>query len=263
MASYACGYLIGALFNLALWAGLFLGRKDLRREMAEMSLWAALLGLSHEWLLWTRDWWHPPTLTGTAVGFEDLIYAVSTGGVLAAGYAAASGKVLRADRPAPAWPARLLPLAVDFVTPLVLVPLLGLHSFVACGLGVLLALAWILGRRPDLIPTALASAALGTVVALPGYWLLEALLPGFIAAVWDLPHLSGILLAGIPVEDLAWYAYAAALFGVYYKYAGGLHLVRPRPELASLPAAQAGAGPATRFLSQTAPAPPYARERQA
>jgi hypothetical protein len=39
------------------------------------------------------------------------------------------------------------------------------------------------------------------------------------------PRLSGILVAGIPVEDPARYAYSAMLFGTYYKYATGEHLV--------------------------------------
>ena len=37
--------------------------------------------------------------------------------------------------------------------------------------------------------------------------------------------LSGLRMAGIPIEDLAWYAYSAALFGTYYKYATGQRLV--------------------------------------
>jgi ACR3 family arsenite efflux pump ArsB len=97
---------------------------------------------------------------------------------------------------------------------------------ICCGIGVALALVVIFAVRQDLIVVALASAAMGMVVSLPCYWLIEWLLPGFIRAVWDLPRLSGILLAGIPIEDLAWYAYSAALFGTYDKYAAGQRLVR-------------------------------------
>jgi len=225
MTPYTWGYFIGAVFNLIMWAGLFALRKDLRREMLHMSLLAAALGLPHEYLLWTRDWWHPPTITGTVVGLEDLIYALSTGGILAVLFATVFRRRPHTDRPVSGWSNRLLPLALDFVTPLVLVPVLGLHSFVACGLGVLLALTWIFVRRPDLIVVALGSALLGVVIALPSYWLIEGLLPGFIGAVWDSPNLSGFRVAGVAVEDLAWYAYAAAIFGTYYKYATGQRLI--------------------------------------
>ena len=224
MSPYVLGYLIGAIFNLLLWIGLFALRKDLRREMLAMSLLAAAVGLPHEYLLWTRDWWHPPTITGTVIGVEDLIYALSTGGILAALYAVVFRQRIALDWRAVSWPARVVPLLLDFVTPLVLVPLLGLHSFVACGIGVLLALTWMLVRRPDLIGAALGSALLGVLMALPSYWLIEGLLPGFVGTVWDSPKLSGFQVTGVPIEDLIWYAYTAALFGTYYKYAAGQRL---------------------------------------
>jgi ribose transport system permease protein len=86
-------------------------------------------------------------------------------------------------------------------------------------------------------PVALAAGALlGTLAALPIYWLMEGLLPGFIAASWYLDRLSGVLLLGIPLEDLVWYLYTAALWGVYYKYLEGWHVV-PRPAHAARTAA--------------------------
>ena len=45
--------------------------------------------------------------------------------------------------------------------------------------------------------------------------------PGSIAATWDLPHLSGLLPLGIPIEDLLWYVYTSAVWGTYYKFATG------------------------------------------
>jgi len=54
---------------------------------------------------------------------------------------------------------------------------------------------------------------------------MEAVFPGSIAATWDLPHLSGVYVLGIPVEDLVWYVYTAALWGTYYKFATGVHVL--------------------------------------
>jgi hypothetical protein len=55
---------------------------------------------------------------------------------------------------------------------------------------------------------------------------MEAVFPGSTAATWDLPHLSGIYLLGIPVEDLVWYVYTSALWGTYYKFATGVQVLR-------------------------------------
>jgi len=86
--------------------------------MLVMSVLFVCIGVPSEALLYTRDWWHPETITGTLIGIEDVI-----------------------------------------------------------------------------------------------------------AATWDLPHLSGLLPLGIPIEDLPWYVYTAALWGAYYKFATGQRVV--------------------------------------
>jgi hypothetical protein len=224
MNPYAYGYLIGAVFTLLAWGLCYWLRPDLRREMLVMSGVAVAIGVPHEYLLWTRDWWRPPTLTGTKVGFEDVLYAIGTGGVLAALYPLVFRQNVVPGEPPPRWVAPL-PLVLNFVLPLVLVPLVGLHSFVASAVGAGVALVWVFVSRPDLIVPAVINAVLGTAFSLPMYWIIEWFLPGFVAAVWDLPKLSGRTFTGIPIEDLVWYAYSAALFGVYYKYAVGGRLV--------------------------------------
>ena len=55
---------------------------------------------------------------------------------------------------------------------------------------------------------------------------MEAVFPGWIAATWDLRRLSGIVVVGIPVEDLIWYLYTSALWSTYYKFATGVRLER-------------------------------------
>ena len=96
-----------------------------------------------------------------------------------------------------------------------------MHSFVATSIGSLVALGIVLSQRTDLVRVAVVSGLVGTALAIPVYIAIEALYPGSIAATWDLPHLSGILPLGIPVEDLLWYLHTAALWGTYYKFATG------------------------------------------
>ena len=88
-------------------------------------------------------------------------------------------------------------------------------------IGSLVALGMVLFARPDLLRAALVTGVAGTVLAIPVYLAIEFAFPGSIAATWDLPHLSGVLLLGIPIEDLLWYLYTAALWGTYYKFATG------------------------------------------
>jgi hypothetical protein len=220
MSTYAYCYLAGALLNLGLWALLFGLRRDVRREMCVMSCVAVVIGLPHEYWLWTRDWWHPPNLTHTRVGFEDVLYAIGTAGALSSIYPVVTRRRLLPGA-APGRLMAVMPLVIHFALPFLLVFVVGTHSFVACALATCAALLWILPSRPDLIGPSVINAGLGLLISFSCFWLIEWLAPGFVAAIWDLPKLSGVLVAGVPIEDLGWYAYTAALFGVYYKYATG------------------------------------------
>ena len=224
MDRFAYTYLAGALFSLGLWAGLFRLRADLRRPMIIMSAIAVVIGVPHEYWLWTRDWWHPPTITHTRIGFEDVAYAIGTGGALAATFPTLFRQRMEPGR-APARGYAAMPLAILFLVPIVLVEFARMHSFVACSLGAGAAVAWILVARPDLIRVAALNIVLGMSMSFACFWLLNALTPGFVAAMWDLSKLSGVLFSGVPVEDLAWYAQTAAMFGTYYAYASGARFV--------------------------------------
>jgi hypothetical protein len=227
-------YLTGALLYLLLWGIFYLRRADLRREMAWMGALSVLYAVPHELLIWTRDWWHPQTVTGTIIGVEDVFYAFGNGGVLAAIFALVFGLEARPAGAYLPWLYRAVPYAVNALLPPVLVFAVGLHSFVASGLGALLAVALILRARPDLLGAAMWSAALGTVVSFPFYWLMRLLLPGYIASTWYLERLSGIDVLGIPVEDVVWYLYTAAFLGTYYKFAACLSVQPARAEAARM-----------------------------
>lgn len=220
MPEYSYCYLLGAVFNLAAWAICYRARKDLRVEMVVMSGVPLLVGLPQEYWLWTRDWWHPPNLTGTRIGFEDVLYAIGTGGTLSVLFAVLGRRGL-VPGPAPSRLVAVIPLLINLTLPFLCVLLAGAHSFVATTIGTCAAVAWILPSRPDLARPAAISAGLGLFLGFFCFWLIEWLMPGFVAAIWDLPRLSGLVIAGVPVEDLAWYSYTAALFGIYYKYATG------------------------------------------
>jgi Lycopene cyclase len=223
--SYTYVYLLGSLLFVPIWALLFWRSPASRREMLVMSCIFICIGVPSEALLYTRDWWHPATVTGTRVGIEDVLYSIGNGGYMAALYAAITRGQFGRDRRSPAWPLRLAPIAAIAILPFVLCLGLGLHSFVATSIGSLVALAIVLAARADLARVAVVSGILGTGLAIPVYLIMEAVFPGSTAATWDLPHLSGIAPLGIPAEDLVWYLYTAALWGTYYKFATGMRVL--------------------------------------
>jgi Lycopene cyclase len=224
--TYTTAYLIGALLFVPVWLALYWRYPAGRREMLVMSGIFVVIGVPMELLIYSKDWWHPETISGTTVGIEDVIYSIGNGGYMAALF----GAVFRGQpvpaRAAPGWLARLAPLAAISLLPLALFYGLGVHSFVGTTIGSLIALGLILAKRRDLIHVGLVTAGIGTALAIPVYFIMEAVFPGWIAATWDLRRLSGILVAGIPLEDLVWYLYTSALWSTYYKFATGVRLER-------------------------------------
>jgi hypothetical protein len=218
---YTYVYLVGSLLFVPVWALLYWRNPSSRREMLIMSLLFVCIGVPMEALLYTRDWWHPATVTGTLVGVEDVLYSIGNGGYMAALYVALVRGENVVDHAPPDWARRLAPVAAIAILPPILFFGLHLHSFVAMSIGSLVALGLVLRWRPDLLRAAFVTGLAGTVLAIPVYLAIEFAFPGAIAATWDLPHLSGVLLLGIPIEDLLWYLYTAALWGTYYKFATG------------------------------------------
>jgi Lycopene cyclase len=222
--SYTYVYLVGSLLFVPIWLLLFWRLPGARREMLAMSALFVCIGVPMEALLYTRDWWHPTTITGTRVGVEDFIYSIGNGGYMAALYGAITRSGYERSAPPPSLWLRVAPVVCLVVLPLSLVYGFGVHSFVATSVGSLVALAIVLGARPDLARVAIGTGVVGTMLAIPVYVAMEAIFPGSIAATWDLPHLSGLLPLGIPIEDLLWYLYTCALWGTYYKFATGLRM---------------------------------------
>src|SRR5919199_2313784 len=128
--SYRYAYLFGSLLFIPVWGWLFWRTPQARREMISMSaLFAVSIGVPLEWLLYSRDWWHPITVTGTAIGVEDVIYSIGNGGYMAALYAAVFRVAPRPGPGRPGWPLRLAPIAAMAGLPAVLCYGLGWHSF--------------------------------------------------------------------------------------------------------------------------------------
>ena len=184
-------------------------------------LWASLftmpLGLTEP--LFVPAYWNPPSLFDLAqrTGFdiESLIFSFGIGGIGAVLYNLLTGYEPAAlppsERAAPRHRLHSWALAVPFVS----FPLLYLFhwnpiypAIIAMALGALAAMFC----RPDLAP----KAGVGAILFLGYYTVfllgLEVTAPGYIERVWNLPALSGLKIAGLPIEELLF----AAAFGAYW-----------------------------------------------
>ena len=226
MLPYKYNYLVGAVLCFVLWLILYWHRRDLRKEMLYMSICVAIVGLFAEFFLWTVDWWHPYTITGTRIGIEDLILGFTNGGVAAVLYEEIFKKRLyrrKIYQPSHGiWIFALVSLIVTYS----FFYFFQLTSFYATTIGFAIGGVIILWFRKDLVIDAILSGFLVSLVSLPFYWILFYLSPGIVGAIWYTNRLSGVYFAGIPVEDLVFYFFVGFTVGPLYEFWRGERLRR-------------------------------------
>lgn len=176
--------------------------------MLVVSLWTALLGLTEP--LFVPSYWNPPSLFDLArrTGFdlESLIFSFAIGGAAFVLYELIFKTRHRTMTEQQRHLARhrfhtiiLLSAPVIFVVLLIFTHLNPIYSA---------SLAMLLGGlatwycRPDLKKKMIVSAFIFLILYFFYFLTLIAMAPGYVEQVWNLKAISGILIFGIPVEEL-------------------------------------------------------------
>ena len=199
------------------WLALYLGNARHRRIMWRASLATALLGLTEP--IFVPSYWNPPSLfelaQRTRFDIESLIFTFAIGGIGAVLYNTLTRQAVvavdaqeRSGRRHRFHRSALLAPFVLFV-PLDLLPWNPIYPSIVC---LVLGAVASVGCRPDLTRKTLVGG--GLFLGLYGIFMLGLrwFAPGYIEQVWNLPALSGVLLYGIPLEELLF----GASFGMYW-----------------------------------------------
>jgi len=199
------------------WIVLFMAFRDHRRAMLWASLFTTPFGLTEP--IFVPEYWNPPSLFDLArrTGFdiESLIFCFGIGGVAAVLY-----NVMARTRLEPMGPAarhhphhRFHRLAIS--APFLSFPLLfafGWNPIYSAIAAMIVGALANIACRPDLKST----TWIGGVLFLAYYTVfLQGLLwlsPGYVDRVWNLSALSGVGIAGMPIEELLF----ASTFGMYW-----------------------------------------------
>jgi len=221
MRVYQYTWLIWSVTFLCPWAVLWIALPDHRAVMWKASLFMAPFGLTEP--LFVPEYWNPPSLFDLAqlTGFdiESIVFSFAIGGIGAVLYNVIMRRHLVAvpehERHHERHRFHYLALALPFA----LFPALYFLSWNPIYAGIVAMAAGALANvlcRPDLKLNTL----LGGVLFLGLYTVLllglEWSAPGFIGQVWNLKALSGVLVYGLPLEELL-FGFSFGLFwtGVY------------------------------------------------
>ena len=210
-------WLVWSSAFLVPWLAAYAVFRHHRRAMLWASVFTTPFGLTEP--LFVPEYWSPPSLFDLArtTGFdiESLIFCFGIGGMGAVLYNLLTGQKLR-DVPAvqrhmPRHRLHYWALAAPFITFPFLYPFSWNPIYPSIAAMIFGALAAIF-CRPDLARKAWVGALLFL-----GYYAvfllgLEWTAPGYIERVWNLTALSGLTIAGFPIEELLF----AAAFGAYW-----------------------------------------------
>ena len=218
-------YLIGDGVLFLVWMTLFLIRKDLRREILMMSLIVAPLGPISE-IFYTADYWKPTLFNGWRIGVEDVLFGFFIGGISGVLYEELFGKKFTKRKTRGHPTLFLLYIGLGILWMIGINSILGLNSIYASIFWFMIIAATTVYLRHDLLKDALLSGVLLSSAAFILYTIFLLLFPNAIQSWWMMKNISGILITGIPLEELMW-AFTWGLFaGPAYEFTTGLRFAK-------------------------------------
>ncbi len=203
-------WLLWSLILIAIWVIVyaFLKSKESKKEMLVASLWTSLLGFTEPFFV--PMYWNPTSLFDLAhrTGFdiESFIFSFGIGGIAVALYE----RIHRTSHLQIKTHERHLPRHRYHLAALLSAPAIFFALYFGTSLNPIYDafIALVVGGlatwycRPDLKKKMITSAFLFLGLYFLYFLTLIALYPGYVEQIWNLPALSGILVAGVPLEEL-------------------------------------------------------------
>jgi len=191
-------------------------------------LWASILtapfGLTEP--IFVPAYWSPPSLfnlaANTGFDIESIIFCFAVGGIGSVLYKTFVKtkhiKMNRHEKSLPRHKFHILALLSPIITftPLyLLAPINPIYSAsMAMAVGAISAMLC----RPDLAKKILAGAALFLAMYFLFFLTFNLAYPGIVEMVWNLEAISGILIFGVPLEELLFAITFGALWSSYYEH---------------------------------------------
>ena len=212
------GYLIGDLIFLAIWLVLFIMRKDLRHEMLVMSVLIGVISVVTEYCWYTKDWWRPEAIPGIWIGFEHFLMGFGSGGIIASIYEEVFKKRLYKRTSKKYSPRGSLVLLMLAWFTSVLFWTFHITSFWSSTVAMIVIALLMFYYRRDLLAAGFLTGLCMVIVSLPMYWGILLIYPHWVQETYLFNYLSGILVFGIPIEELVFWFLAGFLWGPFYEY---------------------------------------------
>ena len=217
-------WFVWSLLILLVWLIVFIVNKRIRREMLWASLWTAPLGLSEP--LFVPEYWNPPSVFNLAqnTGFdlESIIFSFAVGGLAAVLYELIFKikhiEITEQERHHKRHRFHLLILTSPIVIFIILATRTNWNHIYCAIMAMFLGAIATLLCRPDLKKKVWMGGVLFLGLYSAYFLSMAAVFPAYVEEVWNLTDISGILILGIPVEELLFAFSLGMLWSSLYEH---------------------------------------------
>lgn len=217
-------WLVFSLILLGIWLVIWLAKPRLRKEMFWVSLFTMPFGLTEP--LFVPKYWNPPSLFDLAAktGFdiESLIFSFAVGGIGAVLYEALveveHKKLTAKEKHSKKHRFHLLALTSPII---VFIPLLftNLNPIYSTSIAMFVGGIAAILCRPDLKKKILVGGIAFLSLYFVFFLSFNFVYPGIVQQVWNLSAITGILILGVPLEELLFAFTFGLLWSSIYEHA--------------------------------------------
>ncbi len=222
---FTYAYLTISTLLLLVWLFLYWKKPNSRKKMLLVSFFTAPLGLTEP--LFVPSYWLPFTLFDlarrTRFDLESLLFSFAVGGITTLFYEVIWSKSRKPETPHEMSDGRHRLHRLALLSPIAVFGLL--YLFTSLNPIYSASIAMVVGAiatgfcRPDLFKAMLV----GSLLFLSLYFVMFLVgivlpFPGYVQAVWNLNALSGVLIVGVPIEELLWAASLGAMWSSIYEH---------------------------------------------
>ena len=216
-------WLIFSLILLGIWLTIFILNKKSRREMFYVSLFTMPFGLTEPFFV--PEYWSPPSLFNLALrtGFdiESLIFSFAIGGIVVSLYEFRKIKHIRMSKIEIHAKRHRFHSLILISFPIIFIGLYlfsNMNPIYSAIISMIIFSILTFSCRPDLKRKILWSGGLFLAVYFLFFFFFNLIYPYAVERFWNLSALSGILILGIPLEELI-FAFSFGLsWGNIYEY---------------------------------------------
>ena len=228
-------WMVFSLILLIIWLVIFIFRKGLRKEMLWVSFFTMLFGFTEP--LFVPEYWNPPSLFNLAAttGFdiESLIFSFAIGGIGAVLYNAffkvKYKKMNRHEQHSKKHKYHLLALFSPIIVFALLYILTDLNPIYSASIAMFMGGISAAICRPDLKTKTLVGGFLFLALYFIEFLFFNIIYPGAVERIWNLSAISGILVLGVPFEELL-FAFTLGMFWTnVYEHALGYRIIKQKP----------------------------------